>query len=61
MQELIPLLNRFQDCNEYELSSGCFIILFAAILRLHKFGAVALGILQEGLTWEELLQLRILC
>ena len=39
--------------------------MFHNFIRCHfttrKVPAVALGILQKGLTWEELLQIRILC
>jgi hypothetical protein len=39
--------------------------IFHNFIRCHfttrKVPAFALGILQKGLTWEELLQLRILC
>ena len=40
---LILMLNRSQDCNKYSIFSGCFIILFVAILLLEKFGAVKKG------------------
>ena len=33
----IPMLSRFQDCNEYSISFGCFITLFVVILRLEQF------------------------
>ena len=65
-------LSAFRRCtNTYAKSvSGLQRVLdifwmFHNFIRCHfttrQVPAVALGILQKGLTWEELLQLRILC